>query len=154
MTQPNMAHMAPTAAPRTFRKKVTITSTQLLALNATPQELVPAPGAGFALIFKGALIQKPAGTAYVEDATDDLSVSYTDASGLEVGRVDSTGFLDQTTNQIRFVNPYHAASGLSGITPVVNAALVLHLKNGEIITGDSDLNIEVLYDVVDTTPAV
>lgn len=154
MSQPNFATVGPTAAPRTFRKKVTITSAQLLALNATPQELVPAPGAGFALIFRGMQVQKPAGTAYAGIAAgEDLSVKYTDGSGAEQGECETTGFLDQTTDQIRFVKPYHAASGISSITPVANAALVLHLLVGEIITGDSDLNCEVLYDVVDTTPA-
>jgi hypothetical protein len=154
MTQPNIGTVSPLAGPRIYRKKVTITSAQLLALNATLQELVPAPGAGFALIFLGMLIQKPAGTAYAGIAAgEDLSVKYTDTSGAEQGRCETTGFLDSTANQIRYVKPYHAASGISDITPVANAALVLELLDDEITTGDSDLNCDVLYQIVDTTPA-
>ncbi len=54
--------------------------------------------------------------------------------------------------EVRYCNGYRAASGLSGITPVANAALVLHLLVAEIITGDSDLNLEVHYRVVDAAP--
>ncbi len=80
------------------------------------------------------------------------AVKYTDASGLEVGGCETTGFLDSTADQIRFIRPYNAASGLSQIILVANAILVLHLLVAEIITGDSDLNCEVYYRVVDTTP--
>ena len=154
MTQPNPEHVVPGAAYRTQRRHVSITSAQLLALNATPQELVPAPGAGFALIFEGLFIQKPAGTAYAGIAAgEDLSVKYTDGSGAEVGQCETTGFLDQTTLQIRHARAHSAASGDSAITPVDNAALVLHLLVGEIITGDQPLNCVVLYQIVDTTPA-
>jgi hypothetical protein len=138
---------------RIFRRKVTITAAQLLALNATPRELVPAPGAGLANIFEGAVIRKPSGTAYGGIAAgEDLSVKYTDGSGAEVAQCETTGFLDQTTNQVRFVQGHRAASLNSAITPVDSAALVLHLLVGEITTGDSDLNIEVWYRVVDMTP--
>lgn len=138
---------------RTFRRRAVVTSAQLLALNAAPQVLVPAPGAGQALVFEGALIQKPAGVAYAGIvAGEDLAVKYTDASGAEVAQCETTGFLDQATEQIRYARAHAAASGPSQITPVANAALVLHLLVGEITTGDSDLNIEVHYRVVDATP--
>lgn len=138
---------------RTFRKRVVITSAQLLALNATPQTLVAAPGAGFALIFEGMVIQKPAGTAYAGIAAgEDLSVKYTDGSGLEVGECETTGFLDQTTAQMRYMRAHTAASGISDITPVANSPLVLQLLVGEITTGDSDLNCEIQYRVVDALP--
>ena len=155
MVQPNPAHVGPTAAFRTQRLKGTVTSAELLALNATPQTLVPAPGAGFALILVGLMLQKPAGVAYGGIAAgEDLSVKYTDGSGAEVGQCETTGFLDDTGNQLRYVVPHAAASGDSAITPVDNAALVLHLLVGEIITGDQPLNWECLYQIVDTTPAV
>jgi hypothetical protein len=141
------------AHERFHRKLLQITSAQLLALNATPITLVAAPGANKALIFEGMLVQKPVGTAYAGIAAgEDLAVKYTDGSGAEVGQCETTGFLDQTTNQIRYVRAQTATSGASQITPVANAALVLHMLVGEITTGDSPLNIEIDYRVVDTTP--
>ena len=138
---------------RTFRRRVVVTSAQLLALFATPQEIVPAPGANLANIFVGALVRKPAGTAYAGIAAgEDLSVKYTDASGAEVGQCETTGFLDQAGDEVRWLRPQTAASGPSDITPVANAALVLHLLVAEIITGDSDLEIEAHYRVVKTVP--
>lgn len=132
---------------------VTITSAQLLALNATPQTIVAAPGANLALIFKGAVLHKPAGTAYAGIAAgEDLSVKYTNAAGAEVGVVEATGFLDQTTAQTRFALPStpSGAGTATDITPVANAPLVLHLLVGEIITGDSNLLLRVYYRVVPT----
>ena len=135
---------------------VTITTAQLLALNATPRTIVAAPGANKALIFKGAVIHKPAGTAYAGIAAgEDLSIKYTNSSGLEVGVCETTGFLDQATAQTRFCAPSLAtATGGAGIntsiTPVANAALVLMLLTGEIITGTSALILRVYYRVVPT----
>lgn len=138
---------------RTFRRRTVVTSAQVLALNATPVEIVAAPGADHALIFAGAVIRKPAGTAYAGIAVgEDLSVKYTDAAGAEVAQCETTGFLDQATDQVRWVRPHSAAAGPSQITPAANASLVLHLLVGEIITGNSDLELEVHYRVVKTVP--
>lgn len=138
---------------RTFRRRAVVSSAALLALNAVPAEIVPTPGADHALIFAGAIIRKAAGTAYAGIAVgEDLSVKYTDAAGAEVAQCETTGFLDQATDQIRWVRPHSAAAGPSQISPVANSPLVLHLLVGEIITGDSDLELEVHYRVVKTLP--
>lgn len=130
---------------------VTVTSAQLLALFATPITLVAAPGANFALILDSAVLHKPAGTAYGGIAAgEDLSIKYTNAAGAAVGGCEATGFLDQTTAQTRFLRGYNAASGVSDITPVANAPLVLHMLTGEITTGDSNLLVRVYYRVVPT----
>lgn len=133
-----------------LHRDVLVSSAELLALNATPKTLVPAPGStAMALIFEGAQIHKPAGVAYAGIASgEDLSVKYTDGSGTAVGGAETTGFLDQTTAQSRFARPTGAASGVSDITPVANAALVLHMLTGEITTGDSPLHVRVFYRVV------
>ena len=129
-----------------------VTSAQVLALNATPVTLVAAPGAGWALLLDTIEIIKPAGTAYGGiGAGEDLSVKYTDASGTELTRIASTGFLDQTTIQVRVGHEYRAASGLAGFTPVANAPMVLHLLVGEIITGTSPLHCKVVYKVIPMT---
>lgn len=151
--EPSVVGVIDSGQIRSSRRAATVTSAELLALFATPIIIVPAPGAGFALIFEGALIRKPAGVAYAGIAAgEDLSVKYTNAAGLAVGGCETTGFLDSTANQIRYCQAYRAASAISDITLVDNAALVLHLLIAEIITGDSDLNLEVHYRIVDTTP--
>lgn len=128
---------------------VTVTAAQMLALFATPRTLVEAPGAGFALVFEGAVVfvdynaNAYAGIA----AGEDLSVKYTAAAGLEVGALEATGFLDQASDQLRYIPPKLVA----GFTPVADSPLVLHMLVGEITTGDSPVKLRVFYRVV---PAV
>jgi hypothetical protein len=138
------------APERILARDVLVSAAELLALNAAPKTIVPAPGStALALIFEGAQLHKPAGTAYAAIAAgDDLSVKYTDGSGAELGGCEATNFLDQTTAQTRYVRATGAASGVSDITPVANAALVLHMLTGEITTGDSPLHVRVFYRVV------
>lgn len=131
---------------------VNITSAQLLALNATPKQILAAPGAGLANILLGVVAYKAAGTAYAGIAAgEDLSIKYTNAAGLEVAEIETTGFLDQATAQTRWATSFAAASGISSITPVANAALMLMLLTGEITTGTSDLKLRVYYRTVPTT---
>lgn len=123
-----------------------ITSAQLLALNATPQIVVPAPSAGLINILLGAMVHKPAGTAYGGIASgEDLQFSYTNGAGLALAQVETTGFLDQATAQTRWCWAYNAASGISSLVPVANAPIVLSLLVGEITTGDSPLRVRSLY---------
>lgn len=131
----------------------TITSAQLLALFATPQSIVPAPGAGLANILHRIALRKAAGTAYAGVAAgEDLVAKYTDASGEQVSsHIETTGFLDQTTAQIRYARAVGADAAVSDITPVANAAIVLHLLVGEITTGDTPLIVKVWYDIINTT---
>lgn len=128
----------------------TITSAELLALNATEQVVVPAPGEGFALVPILWAARKTAGTAYAGIAAgEDLALKYTDDSGDKAAvDIETTGFLDQTTAQIR-VAP--GGVGLAAaVAPVANAPLVVHLLSGEIITGDTDLEVLVRYTVIPT----
>jgi len=134
---------------QTFSDLVTVSSAELLALNATPKELVAAPGAGKAIVLLGA-------TAFLDFETtaydgiaagEDLNINYTDGSGDTVATIEATGFLDAVADDLRYVYPLAAAA----ITPVDNAALVLHMATGEIATGDSPLKIRVDYKIIDTS---
>jgi hypothetical protein len=126
---------------------ITITSAQLLALNATARQVIAAPGAGLAIVPIGVLAYKAAGTAYAGIASgEDISFKYTNSSGAEVAQMETTGFLDQTTAQARWAYPSAA-----NLTPVANAAVVAHLLTGEITTGDSDLKLRLFYRVIPTT---
>lgn len=127
---------------------VEVTSAELLALFATPKALVPAPGVGKALILDMVVLYKPAGTAYAGIAAgEDLSVKYTNAAGVEAAQIEATGFLDQATAQTRVAR----AAAAAALVPVENAALVLHMLTGEIITGNTVLKLRVFYRVVPFT---
>lgn len=130
---------------------VTITSAELLALNGTPKTILAAPGANLANVLIDVVAYKAAGTAYAGIAAgEDLSIKYTDASGLEVAEIETTGFLDQTTAQTRYARSFAAASGVSSITPVANAAMIMMLLSGEITTGNSALKLRIYYRTVPT----
>lgn len=127
---------------------VTVTSAQLLALNATPVSLIPAPGAGWAIVPARTLFVKPAGTAYAGVAAgEDLALRYTDGSGTICQVVEVTGFLDQATAQQRILNGWQSAAGtpVGELTPTANAALVAHMLSGEITTGDTALYLRIWY---------
>lgn len=125
---------------------VTITSAQLLALNATPQTIMAAPDAGKILLPEFVIIHKPAGTAYSGIAGgEDLALNYTSNAGLQLASCETTGFLDQATAQTRIMRAYRAASGVSDITPAAAAALILQLLVGEITTGNSPLYVQTFY---------
>jgi hypothetical protein len=124
--------------------KVKITAAQILALNATPIEIVPAAGAGTVIEFESAVFHKIAGTAYAGIAAgEDIAIKYTNGSGAQVNTsLETTGFMDQTTAQTRITRAI-----ATEYTPVANAALVLQILTGEITTGDSPLYITVSYKV-------
>lgn len=101
--------------------EVAITVAEMLALRATPKELVAAPGAGYVLEFLSATAIYDYAAAFTE-STDDLAVRFTNGSGAIVSTtLDTTGFLTATSDQIRT----HKAI-VTDVTPVANAALVLH----------------------------
>lgn len=142
----------PIASPETgiLYLDLTITAAQVKTLNATPLTLVPAPGAGKWLEFVGAELFMDYGSAAFDGvaAGEDLSVKYTNGAGLELGQCETTGFLDQTSDQRRCIRRQTAATGSSAFTPAVNAALVLHMLVGEVgPAGDSPVKVRTFYTV-------
>jgi hypothetical protein len=130
-----------------------VTSAQVLALFATPITILAAQGAGIAIIPTRVAIYKPAGTAYGGIAVgEDLVLKYTNAAGAQCsGVIETTGFLDQATAQTRVAFGPGATGATAGdYAPVANAAVVLHLLTAEIITGTSDLYVQLWYDLMET----
>lgn len=125
--------------------EVTVSSAEILALNATPKTLVAAPGAGKVLEFISAtaiLDYNSAAYAGV-GATEDLVIRFTGTSGAIVSTtLETTGFIDQTSDQIRT----HKAI-TTDLVPVANSPLVLHLLNGEVTTGNSPIRYKVAYRI-------
>lgn len=126
---------------------VTVTPAQILALNATPITLVPAPGAGIVLDFLGAIaVYDYNSAAYAVDANEDLVIRYTNGSGaIASTTLEATGFLSATSDQIRTFKPI-----VTDLAPVANSPLVLHMLNGEVIAGNSPLRLTVFFRKVAT----
>lgn len=141
----------PLAAPFLDISDLKVVSSALyLNCFTAPVTIVSAPPAGKALIFSGAVLHKPAGTAYV--GANNISIKYTDASGLEVSQIAVSGFMDQTTVQTRFARPHTAASGANSITPVAASPLVLQVLVANPTTGTGGLRLRVWYKIVPMVP--
>ncbi len=133
--------------------QATVSTSQILALNATPQTIIPAPGAGFATVIDWAIFFYDYNSvAYAGIAAgEDFALRYTNGSGTILASCEATGFIDQTSDQTRIVYPYRAASGVSDVTPTANAVVVLHMLTSEVITGNSPLIVRVGYRILPTT---
>ena len=79
--------------------RIELTAAQIKTLRATPQELVPTPGAGKALEFVSIMMKLVAGTEILSESTDNLVVNYTDGAGVSVSdTIETTGFIDQAAD--------------------------------------------------------
>ena len=125
--------------------QLSLTPAQVKALRATPQALVAAPGEGYALQLLGGTIIYDYTAVFTETA-DNLVVRYTNGSGAAASAViETTGFLDQTADQIRPIVPVNDAA-IAG-----NAPLILHNNgDGEFGGTGSPLRVVVEYLVVRT----
>lgn len=138
-----------TGGQRRQVKTTKIAHAAILTLRATPVTLVPAPGAGKAINVKAVhLVFDVTTTAYTESA-DNLAVEY--SGGADILTIETTGFLDQTTDQVRTVSPAEAL-----FTPVANEAVQLFNNgDGEFGAGNAanTLSVTVEYDVISTVAA-
>lgn len=127
---------------------VVVATGEVLALNATPKQLVAAPGSGKAIIVEDIQLMLDYNSIAYNGVAggEDLEVRYTDGSGALVATIETTGFIDQAADEYRQVFPVTTAATES----VANAALVLRLATGEIATGNSPLKVRVRYRTVDT----
>lgn len=127
---------------------VTLTSAQVKALKATPITLVAAPGADLAVVpIAVNIVVNYGGTnAFTEDA-DDLSIGY--ATSGEIKEIESTGLIDQTNDEWRYITFEHAETFI----PVENEAVVITNLDDEIAgnaAGDNTVLVRLYYRVVPT----
>lgn len=123
----------------------TISTTAVKAAFTTPVSLVTAPGAGYVNIFMGARVALDYNSAAYATINDAV-IAYTNGSGQVCATLTASGFLDATSDQIRFLYPVAAAA----FTPVANAALVFAIGTANPITGNSPLYVRTFYRTVPT----
>lgn len=103
---------------------VSLTNAQMLALRATPVELVAAPGAGKYLELVSATLAFDYTGAYTESA-DNMAIRYATTSGvIQSGTIEATGFVDATADTFTFATK--AVDGITAKSAGQNASLVLH----------------------------
>lgn len=131
-------------------RETTVTTAQILALHSTAITVVPDPGTGKFIIIEGCLVFYDYNSAaYAAIAGgDDLSLNFeSDASGSQLMSMETTGFLDQTSDQTRW---FHA--NVSNVTCQASEPVAVKLL-GAITTGNSPLRIRVYYRIADLAPS-
>jgi len=145
------------AAGGTLFASGTISSAQILALNATPVTLVAAPGAGKVIIVEQVQLFLDYGTAAYAGiaAGENLLIEYSGGADIAILETLSAGFLDATADVHILATPVSPVAlsvntVLTGIlaTTIDNEAVRVTIQTGEITTGDSPIKYEVKYRVV------
>lgn len=129
---------------------VTVTNAELKALRATQKTLVAAPGANKSIEFVSALLRLNAGSEALTESADNLSIRYTNGSGVKVSAdIEATGFIDQTSNT--FTNAIPVKDAIVAVTGALNQALVMDNDgDGEFAgnaSGDATMTVHVIYRV-------
>jgi hypothetical protein len=130
-----------------------LTSAQVKALRATPQTIIPAPGAGKLIVVESAVLQlNYGGTNAFTETTDNLVLQYTDSGTDITGSIETTGFIDQTADTIAIVRPTTIAAMAAATAGVNEAVELFNTGDGEIAgnaANNNTLNVTILYRVVD-----
>jgi len=95
-------------AGKIYESQVTVSAGELKALATTAKTLVAAPGADRVLEFISATIKYNYGATAYTESTDDMVIEYSGRQDVSAS-IDSTGFIDQTNDEIRLI-PFSATA--------------------------------------------
>ena len=125
-----------------------LTSAQIKALKATPITLVDAPGADLAVVpVSIALVVNYGGTNAFTETADDLSIGY--SGGAEIKEIESTGLIDQTNDEWRYITFEFDET----FQPTENTAVEITNLDDEIAgnaAGNNTARVVLTYRVVPT----
>lgn len=121
---------------------VDVSATELAGMNATPKVLVAAPGAGFALAFRSAvLIYDDNGTDYSGGGV--ITINYGSGGAAQSSNLAAT-FLTGNGDKVFNMEKLNAAGGL---TMPVNTALVLTNASAAFTGGVGTVKVHIEYSV-------
>ena len=135
------------ASPDLQVDTVNFTSTQILAMH-TPITLVGNAGADTIIVVESILfVVDSTGTAYADVAAgDDIIIEYETSGADIITNLETTGFIDQTDDEIRLVQPLEVTADLLAS---INKDVMIKL-GGAITTGTGTMIVTVAYRVMPT----
>lgn len=129
---------------------VILTNAELKALNATPKELVAAPGADKFIEYISAVLILEYGSNVLTESDDNLDIEYNDGSGpAACTTIECTGFIDQEADQV-MVAPAIVVAGSTTAVSVVNKNLALLSNEGDFggnAAADTTMTVKITYAV-------
>jgi hypothetical protein len=129
-----------------FSFEVTIPAADVLTLNTTPVELVPAQGANTIIVPTTILAEMDYNTTpYATEGVVDI---YCGGTGV-VGKVNANGFLFSTVSRVVNIFVGGALNNASETQYVPNSPLTIKVDTGNPTAGDSDIRIFGTYKVID-----
>lgn len=132
-----------------FIAEVTLTRAQVIALKATPIEIVAAPGADLAIVPVAInIVCNYGGTNVFTETDDDFSIEYV-GSSTEILEIECTGFIDQAVDEWRYMIFPHAETFI----PAENEAVGITNLDDEFAGNaglDNTVAIKLWYRVVPT----
>lgn len=124
-------------------KKVHLTSAQILALYSTPITLVPAPGAGYAVIIER-IVGKATYSTAAYTGSNNLEFRYTNGSGAKVATDVEEAFINVASGTL-----LTSVAGLEAeFAPVANAAVVVCVPSQNPAAGSGVIDLTVMYRLV------
>lgn len=137
--------IAGSTSPNVLRlsTQVSISSADILALNATPKVLIAAPGSGKVTVVRGITLKMvTTATQYANGGA--LEFRYTDGSGAKV-----TADIAAAVVTAGAGTSYTSVAGVTtSLTNVANAAIVVDNATAAFITGTGTAVATIVYDVL------
>jgi hypothetical protein len=119
---------------------VTLTTAQILTLNATPIVLLPAPGAGMSNIIDYGLFRYiSGGTAFASGGT--ITIGY--VSGAAVVNTIANTVINSTSSSDTVL-----VTSASNITALQNTAIQITNATGAFTTGNGSVTINLWYSII------